>query len=365
MQTSSPDKKKINKPKKVAQVATAKGMNEFKVWRLMIPIVIGLGATVWMFYHEFASQKDFHFEMSWWVTLSAIVGLICMGIRDLANIYRFRMLTRPEHLSWLQAFRINLLTEFSSAVTPSAVGGSSLVVAFFKGEGISLGRSTAVMMSGLFLDQLFFVVTCPIMLYCFPPEELWGASSSIGPTVEGLLKGVYFLLLAWTIVLFLALFVAPVHIRKILNYLAVHGPLKRFGKGLIEFGDNLVESSQQLQANSFWFWIKAFGVTAINWTSRYAVVCALLWTFAPNFSDQLIIFVRQLMCWIIMTISPSPGGAGFSEYLFKTYYTDYVSAGGDILILACLWRILTYYIYLIGGFILLPGWFKDKVLKRN
>lgn len=364
MQNSSTDNKEIEALGKIVH-GTTKGIHEFKVWRLMIPIVIGLGATVWMFYHEFASQKDFHFEMSWWVALSAVVGLVCMGIRDLANIQRFRMLTRPENLSWLQAFRINLLTEFSSAITPSAVGGSSLVVAFFKGEGISLGRSTAVMMSGLFLDQLFFVLTCPLMLYCFPAEELWGASSSIGATVEGLLKGVYFLLLAWCSILFLALFVAPVHIRKILNYLAAHGPLKRFGKGLKEFGDNLVESSQQLQHNSLWFWLKAFAVTAVNWTARYAVVCALLWTFAPNFGDQLIILVRQLMCWIVMTISPSPGGAGFSEYLFKTYYADYVSTAGDILIMACLWRVVTYYVYLIGGFILLPGWFKDKVLKRS
>ena len=72
-----------------------------------------------------------------------------------------------ERSTWRQAFRVNMLCEFTSAVTPSAVGGSSLIVLFLNKEGINAGRSTALTISCLFLDELFLVLACPFALLLF------------------------------------------------------------------------------------------------------------------------------------------------------------------------------------------------------
>lgn len=56
--------------------------------------------------------------------------------RDGGLMWRFRFITDRE-LTWRQAFRVNMLCEFTSAVTPSAVGGSSLIVLFLNKEGIN------------------------------------------------------------------------------------------------------------------------------------------------------------------------------------------------------------------------------------
>lgn len=78
----------------------------------------------------------------------------------------------------------------------------------------------------------------------------------------------------------------------------------------------------------FSFWISAFGATVFSWTSRFLVVNALLLAFSPVTGKQLLAFGRQFILWIVMTVSPTPGGSGFSEYMFSQYYADFFPIAG-------------------------------------
>ncbi|MES0502864.1 lysylphosphatidylglycerol synthase transmembrane domain-containing protein, partial [Bacteroides fragilis] len=119
----------------------------------------------------------------------------------------------------------------------------------------------------------------------------------------------------------------------------------------------LVLSSREMSQKSFTFWLKAFGITCLAWTSRYLVVNALLIAFTTS-GSQLLAFVRQLILWVVMTISPTPGGSGVSEYMFREYYADFFDVAGMALVVAFVWRIITYYMYLLIGAIIIPGWVK-------
>ncbi len=50
------------------------------------------------------------------------------------------------------------------------------------------------------------------------------------------------------------------------------------------------------------------------------------------------------------------GGAGLSEWLFSEYYGDMVGTAGMALILAVFWRLITYYLYLLIGALVVPSW---------
>ena len=112
-----------------------------------------------------------------------------------------------------------------------------------------------------------------------------------------------------------------------------------------------------MSQKSFTFWLKAFGITCLAWTSRYLVVNALLIAFTTS-GSQLLAFVRQLILWVVMTISPTPGGSGVSEYMFREYYADFFDVAGMTLVVAFVCRIITYYMYLLIGAIIIPGWVK-------
>jgi len=73
---------------------------------------------------------------------------------------------------------------------------------------------------------------------------------------------------------------------------------------------------------------------------------------------------------MFMTImfSPSPGGAGIIELVFGGFLSDYVPKGIS-LIVATIWRLVTYYSYLIAGVIIVPNWLnkilRDRALKKK
>lgn len=329
----------------------------FKFSYVLIPVAIGLSVVGWLFWKEFNPELFSGIRFSWQLVGGLLLAFLFMFGRDGGLIARFRYLSERS-LSWRQAFNVNMLCEFTSAVTPSSVGGSSLIVVFLNREGINAGRSTALMISCLFLDELFLVVACPLALAFFSFADLFGSVSVFSESVKVLFFLVYALIALWTFLLYVALFHRPEWVKGLLTALFRLPLLRRWKKQIGELTDNLVESSHQMSGKPFSFWLKAFGLTWVAWLSRYLVVNALLLAFAATGGDQLIGLVRQLILWIVMMVSPTPGGSGISEYMFQVYYADFFTIPGMALVVAFVWRIITYYMYLIIGVCIIPGWVK-------
>ena len=110
---------------------------------------------------------------------------------------------------------------------------------------------------------------------------------------------------------------------------------------------------------------KIIFATFISWTARYLVLNALFIALAVgnytlSFYDHILIFARQLIMWIIMLVMPSPGGSGFVEGVFSSLMSDFVGIAGFAIIMALVWRLFTYYPYLIIGAVLAPHWLSKK-----
>jgi uncharacterized protein (TIRG00374 family) len=64
--------------------------------------------------------------------------------------------------------------------------------------------------------------------------------------------------------------------------------------------------------------------------------------------------------WIVLLVSPTPGGSGVAEYMFDKFLGEFIPFAGFAIALALLWRLISYYLYLIIGVILVPKWVSDK-----
>lgn len=343
-----------------------KSGSRISVLKVILPVVIGIGVVAWLFWRD-AKKEDIgeiwhqiHFTP--YVIGCIALGFLFMMGRDFGLSWRFRALTGHE-LSWKQAFRVDWLCEFTSCVTPSAVGGSSLGMIFLNHEGIELGRATTLMITTLFLDELFFVIACPIIVLFTPASELFSATST------GFTHGiritfwiVYAAITVWTFLLFMGIIVKPQGIRRLLYRLFSIRWLRKWQTKAGALGDNMVAASAALRTKPFRFWLEVFGATALSWTSRYLVVNALFLGFVPSADhEQWLIFARQLIVWVVLMVSPTPGGSGLSEWLFTEYYGTLVPTAGLALILAIFWRIISYYIYLIIGAVIVPKWLSETV----
>lgn len=326
---------------------------------IMLPIFIGLSVIGYLFWKEFDPRIFTNVSFS-----AQTIALVCVAVlfmlgRDAGLIWRYRKIS-GDKLSWKQAIRVNILCEFTSAVTPSAVGGSSLIVVFLNKEGIRVGHGMAMMFACLFLDELFFVISIPIILINISIPELFGTTTVLSQSIMNLFFLIYALIVIWTLILYVGLFKKPEWIQTFLYKVSGLKILRRWNKQISDLGDNLVNSSHAIGEKKFSFWLLMFGATAFSWISRYLVVNVLLLAFSPVCGNQLLAFARQFILWIIMTVSPTPGGSGFSEYMFSQYYADFFPIAGMVLVIAFIWRVITYYLYLAIGICVIPGWLKKK-----
>ncbi len=330
----------------------------FGLTKLLIPVGIGLAVVGWLFVREFSSGTFTTISFTWSSVAFILLAILFMFGRDLGLIWRFRMLSY-KRLTWGQAFNIHILNEFSSAVTPSAVGGSAFVVLFLTKAGLNVGRSTAIMITNLFLDELFFVILCPVIFLLLPLAELFNVTSVIAATIGVVFWSVYGLLFIWTSLLFIGLFYRPNFIVNFFDLLFRLPFLNRWHTKLTIFSSSLYNASHEISSQPFVFWLKAFATTAASWSARFLVVNALFLAFTP-ITNHLVIFGRQLMLWVVMVVSPTPGASGLTEIAFREYYSDLLLGSSSILLIILIWRLISYYLYLILGVIIIPKWIRKS-----
>ena len=339
--------------------------------KIAIPIAIGLGVATYMLVTEvdFDAMKSIQF--SWQSIGWLLVALLMVGFRDLGYMVRLRILS-DQTISWRNVFDDIMLWEFSSAVTPSVVGGSGVAIFILNKENLSVGRSTAVVMTTAFLDELFYALMVPALFifvgtdYLFPSHldqiKVFGLETGLK---QGFWIGYGFILLMISLILF-GIFISPKKFKNLLIGVFKLPFLKRWAGKAEETGNEVITTSDELKNKSMLFWLKAFLATALSWTARYLVANFILMAFTGlSFLDNLIILARQLVMWVIMLISPTPGGAGIAEFAFKEFLSEFSPVGMSAVTLALIWRIYTYYPYLFLGAIILPKWIQRVYLKRK
>lgn len=334
--------------------------------KILIPILIGLGFVGWMFFKEMDRDVFSNFHFSIRSLLYLLLAFLFMAGRDLGYVIRLMLFARGD-LTWIQALRVIMLWEFTSAITPSTVGGTSVAVVFVHKEGLSVGKSASMVMLTAFFDELFFVILFPIIILVTGSEQLFGFHA-IKPLIPIILVG-YALKLALVVLLSYGLFFNAIGFGKIITTVFRLPVLRRWKESAQNAANDIKLSSDEIKNYNTGFWIKAFAATSLSWTSRFLVANAIFLAFF-SISEHLLVFARQLVMWIPMIISPTPGGSGFAEYIFKNFLGDISpvdpsTLSGTTAMIALLWRGITYYPYLLIGAILVPRWISNKFSRKQ
>ena len=143
--------------------------------------------------------------------------------------------------------------------------------------------------------------------------------------------------------------------------------LRRFRDGGLKSAQEIVNSSKILKRYGLKFWCLILLITLAAWISRYLILNSLIAGFIDfPLSQHFEILCKHLVLWVTMLVSPTPGGVGFVEYFFNDFYASTLK--DYTIIVTMIWRLLTFYLYLFIGVIILPGWiktFKNRKLKNK
>jgi glycosyltransferase 2 family protein len=346
-------------------------VNKLKPGKIILPALIGLAVVIWFISRDINSEVLSNLVFTWKSALWLLIAWICMLCRDLGYIIRIRVLSDKD-LTWKQAFRVIMLWEFTSAITPSTVGGTAVAVVFLHKEGMTVGRSTSVVLATSFLDELYFVIMLPLILFLVGKDALF--ITSLQGTGMSFLNDLimftaigYAIILIWVLLVGYGLFFNPEGISKLILIFFSLPLINKWKEAARKAGNDIIESSHDLKTKPLSFWFKATLATFLSWTARYWVVNAILLAFF-TINNHFLIFARQLVTWIMMIISPSPGGSGFAELILGRYISDQIPvdpliAGSIALAIAIIWRVISYYPYLIIGALIVPGWIERKFVK--
>lgn len=334
----------------------------FRIRRIIVPVVIGLGVASFLFIRSF--DREALSQISWTPASYGymFLSLMLMAIRDVAYMYRLRILTDGQ-ISWRRSFDVIMLWEFASAVTPSIIGGSAIALFILNREGVSMGRTTAIVFITAFLDELFYILMVPVMMIWVGPTDLFTTEGSYVLMntrfgTQGIFVLGYLFILVLTTIIIYGIFVNPRGLKFLLLTLFRLPFIRRWRQQAADTGNEIIITSKEMKEKPVSFWIKAFAGTFISWTARFWVVNAMLLSFTVlSFSDHLIVFGRQLVMWVILLISPTPGGSGVAELVFSGFLGDFIPAGLTPAT-SLLWRTISYYPYLFIGVIILPGWLR-------
>jgi len=335
---------------------------QFRYWKILLPILIGLSVTAYLLFRDFDGQSFANIDWTYQTAFWLFMGLLMMGLRDLGYIIRIRILT-DKQLSWRQSFNSIMLWELSSAISPSVVGGSGIAMFILNREKIPLGKSTAIVLITALMDELFYILMVPACVLLagwanlFPiqmNEQLFGLSMGI----KGIFYAGYIFIFLLTSVILLSVFFFPHKFKRVIVRFFSIRFLRRWQRKAIQTGNEVVITSIELKGKKFNFWFKTFVATFLSWSARFFVLNFIIMAFmAVTLNDHFIIYARQMVMWVIMLISPTPGSSGIAELVFEGFLKEYTLNNLGAF-QAFLWRLLSYYPYLIIGFIILPRWFK-------
>jgi len=345
-------------------------LDRIKTANVIWPILIGLAVVVWLFWKDFDPAVFGDISFTWRTAVWLLLAVLCMFGRDIGYMMRIRIFSGGK-LTWMQAFRVIMLWEFTSAVTPSAVGGTSVALIYVHKEGISVGRSSAIVMLTSFFDELYFIVMFPLLILIVGQSRLFdigNASDAITTSLITFAIVGYSLKLAWVLLLSYGLFINPRGLKWLLLKIFRIRFLRRWYRTVEKVGTDIVLSSHEIRSYDWRFWLKSGGATFLSWSSRYLVANALIMAFF-SVTDHFLLFARQLVMWIMMLVMPTPGGSGFAEYIFTNFCSDLIAVPpalqlGAAALIAVLWRLVTYYPYLGVGVVMFPRWLKRNFGKK-
>ena len=347
-------------------------LRSIRLNRIVLPVLIGIGVVIYMVTKQFNMDEfaEIMAEASGSTLVWVFVAIGILILRHLAYAYRLRVLSDGA-FSWRKCIELIFIWEFSAAVSPTSVGGSAVAFFVLAQEKLSTAKTATIVLYTIVLDTLFFVGTLPILLAIFGTDMIRPPSDDGTSFLDG--WGWYFifaycLMATYGTLFYYGLFRQPKRIRRLLRWVTGFGFLKKYRPAATEIGDEIIIASGELKKKRAPFHLKAFLATMTAWSCRFLLLNALIIAFTNvpvEFWEQFRLYARLETMFVIIAFSPTPGGAGFVEILFNGFLTDYMENSTYSTTISTLWRIMTYYSYLLIGVIVIPNWLRNIINQRQ
>ena len=318
----------------------------YKRIALVVIFVLAISAAVIYFTFDIRAL-DYLTMFSSWSVLCAL-GALAIGLFfDGTRLLTLARIT-GEDLSLSDVTKVVLSNYFLAVLTPGATGGAIAQVMFMRRAGVSVARSTVIILVRTIMSIFFLIIMLPIFMKQDEAITSWSPMPVI-MTVS---------------VIFVAIPIAAVVLmrtnypKRIIYYFSRYFKHERRRQAFRLYYD--FRQAVYIMGKQPVMVLRAFIESGVSLTFIYLTVPAYFLGLQFPF-DLVQVMGRMYLLNLVLYFSPTPGGSGIAEAGFVALFTHLVPSG-TVGILAVLWRFTAEYLpFILGAFITLRA-FGSNVL---
>ncbi len=254
--------------------------------------------------------------------------------------------TLGHKVPYTYSLEITMASMLVAAITPSSAGGEPVRVKMLVDEGVDVGTSAFVVITERILDSIYFAIALPVFVI------ITGYFSNFGFKIA--------------IIFIIGLIIFIYTMYRVLKNAESIDKFANFSKKVISIWNKekaesiskkvavelgrFREAALKMLAQPKSEILMLFLVTILLWSAGFTIPSFILMAFGskPYF---LYSYTAQLIIVIISLIPLTPGSSGIAEVSMAYLYSSFVNKS-LLGILVALWRIITYYLNIFVGIIL-------------
>ncbi len=355
--------------------------------------VVVFGVLAYTFYDDFFANPQSVswtaiFDVvakKWYYGVFALVALaLCFVFKGVKMSILCKTATGKWHFS--TCMQTGVVGHYYNYVTPLAVGGQPFEIYHLSKHGVTGGAALSLPVVTYFMHQVAFVLLGVLSLVLFSidafmiVENFRDVAGAISLLYAMAIIGLGLCLLTPVGVFLFCLF--PKFGSKVVGWAIRIGGKLRFVKDVKGTTEKTVKNLEmnakcikKISRTPLAFW-SAFLMSFLEHLAlcsiAYFTLKAFGYDLAPNpngLLEWVCVVVLSMIIYAAVSFIPTPGNAGAADLsffaLFKSCILPCVSVAGISFIAMLFWRILSYYAFVIIGFVLLKRWKRKDKKKQD
>ena len=318
----------------------------YKRIALVVVFVLAISAAVIYFTFDIRAL-DYLTMFSSWSVLCAL-GALAIGLFfDGTRLLTLARIT-GEELPLPDVVKVVLSNYFLAVLTPGATGGAIAQVMFMRRAGVSVARSTVIILVRTIMSIFFLIIMLPIFM---KQDE---AITSWVPMPVIMTVSVIFIAIPIIVVALMR----TNYPKRIIYYFSRYFKHERRREAFRLYYD--FRQAVYIMGKQPVMVLRAFIESGVSLTFIYLTVPAYFLGLQFPF-DLVQVMGRMYLLNLVLYFSPTPGGSGIAEAGFVALFNHLVPSG-TVGILAVLWRFTAEYLPFILGAVITLRAFGSNVL---
>ncbi|MBQ2713462.1 MAG: flippase-like domain-containing protein [Clostridia bacterium] len=323
----------------------------------LIFFLVNIGVIAGILISQISQQEDMSFSALINSTFSPAIllcALFVWFVTQINDAYRVNLLVKRSsgRSRPFLSFKTNAIGRYYDAITPMSTGGQPFQVFYLKNRGINVAAAISVPMGKYVINQicLSFVWTVCLIFALASPTGLTTVLCVVGWAINSLL-------MVAIIVLSVNQRVGNKIVVGVMKLLQKMKIIKNYEKSYNQVIKVVTDFQVTIKnfAKDGWTFFKLILSNMISMILSYSmaflVYCMMIGYF--DFSMWWQMFLLSVMIDMAASFIPFPGGTGVTELSFTALFAGLISPASMLTWALIFWRVLTYYILLIQGIVVM------------